>query len=165
MRNAKIHIELPTQNNKLKLPVIVVECKMHILIVFSSTQHINLQLRVIIITGKGSLMLWVDNTTYYEVIIIIIRRRRRRRSSKWKNKNKKKKYWKNSTGITIIRNCVGARLVQKKSRELKKITEEIKYAIAYQFAQIRAPFLKNWRSTWASRPSKTIKHPNVQRIL
>ena len=86
----------------------------------------------------------MDNTTYYEVIIIIIIRRR---SSKWKNKNKKKKYWKNSTGITITRNCVGARLVQKKSRELKKITEEIKYAIAYQFAQIRAPFLKNWRST------------------
>ena len=161
MRNAKIYIEFPTQNNKLKLPVIVVECKMHIFIVFSSTQHINLQLQVIILTGKGSLMLWVDNTTYYEVIIIIIIRR----SSKWKNKNKKKKNWKTSTGITITRNCVGARLVQKKRRELKKITEEIKYAIAYQFAQIRAPFLKNWRSTWASRPSKTIKHPNVQRIL
>ena len=39
---------------------------------------------------------------------------------KMEEQNNKKKYWKNSTGITITRICVGARLVQKKSRELKK---------------------------------------------
>ena len=59
----KIHIKFPTQNNKLKLPVIVVECKMHTCIVFSSTQHINLQLRVTVV--KCRIQIYIVSSTQH----------------------------------------------------------------------------------------------------